>query len=201
MRLAKQSQIFFSTECRVFHNVTFWLIKYTYFTQMMCYYLNVHFQDQTVKSLIKMCQHEPYDRPRKLRTSWTVSHLSSFIFGTVFPLLNHFKILNRSFATFETWITFKGLLILASSRKSYIKDFVCLRRWVFKDQRKLDAHHLFLKVCLLLDYKYCRVNWKETRLNVTCTKTQIFITATLATLIYKNSTQRCLEAHKFIISG
>ena len=48
-RLAKQSQFIPLQNVVYFITLIFWFVKYSRFTQMMCYYLNVHFQGQKVK--------------------------------------------------------------------------------------------------------------------------------------------------------
>ena len=65
--------IYSSTECRVFHNYTYWFVKYSHFIQMMCYYLNVHFQSQRVK--------KPRTSPaaQNLRSTH-ISHKASTVF-------------------------------------------------------------------------------------------------------------------------
>ena len=50
MRLAKQSQFIPLQNVVYFIKLYFWFVKYSHFTQMMCYYLNVQFQGQRVNS-------------------------------------------------------------------------------------------------------------------------------------------------------
>jgi len=47
-RLAKQSQFIPLHNVVYFITLLFWFVKYSHFTKMMCYYLNVHFQGQRV---------------------------------------------------------------------------------------------------------------------------------------------------------
>ena len=49
MRLAKQSQYIPLQKVVYFITLLLWFVKYSHFTQMMCYYLNVRFQGQRVK--------------------------------------------------------------------------------------------------------------------------------------------------------
>jgi len=57
LRLAKQSQFIPLQNVVYFIKLLFWFVKYSHFTQMMFYYLNVHFQVQRVKVhiLIAIC--------------------------------------------------------------------------------------------------------------------------------------------------
>ena len=48
LRLAEQSQFIPLQIVVYFISLLFWFVKYSHFTQMMCYYLNVHFQGQRV---------------------------------------------------------------------------------------------------------------------------------------------------------
>jgi len=49
LRLAKQFQFLPVQNVVYFITLHFWFVKYSHFTKMMCYYLNVHFQGQRVK--------------------------------------------------------------------------------------------------------------------------------------------------------
>ena len=51
LRLAKQSQFIPLQNVVYFTSLPFWFVKYSHFTQTMCYYLNVHFQCQRVNKL------------------------------------------------------------------------------------------------------------------------------------------------------
>jgi len=48
LRLAKQSQFIPLQNVVYFITFFFWFVKYSHFTLMMCYYLNIQFQDQRV---------------------------------------------------------------------------------------------------------------------------------------------------------
>ena len=48
LRLAKQYQFIHLQNVVYFITLTFWFVKYSHFTSMMCFYLNVQFQGQNV---------------------------------------------------------------------------------------------------------------------------------------------------------
>jgi len=52
LRLAKQSQFIPLQNVVYFITLPFWFVKYSHFTQMMYYYLNVQFQSQRVNSYV-----------------------------------------------------------------------------------------------------------------------------------------------------
>lgn len=144
-----------------------------------------------------------YNRPRMLQTLLIGRRLSLWMTWRNFSIRFHmskrrraswtFQFLNQSLANFEMWISFK---ILCSTQGNNIQDFLSIpyiSEFVLSSLNMMQVLRSS-KSTITLGY-IRRAHWKQTRVNVNCTKTPPSLTVTFTKLIHNKLTQQYPKTH------